>query len=282
MVRRLTAAGHLVRAHDRDPEAARRAGEAGAQVADDAAEAASGSEVCILSLPDPGAVRAVVSGDRGVLGAAMLPAVVVDTSTVDPTTSRHAAERAHACGVGYLDAPVLGRPDRCGNWVLPVGGDGDDLRRARATLEVLARDVVSVGPSGSGNVVKLLNNLMFAAINAVTAECLANARSVGIDPDVFVRTVADSGAASVSNLFREIGPKIVAGDYEPAFALALLHKDVGLARHMIAEAGGQTVLAEVLAELGERGIAAGLGHLDTSALVEVLRPEPRPSDDGGA
>jgi 3-hydroxyisobutyrate dehydrogenase-like beta-hydroxyacid dehydrogenase len=228
--------------------------------------------VCVLSLPGPEEVAEATTGDRGVLAADPLPAVVVDTSTVDPATSRAAASRARELGVGYLDAPVLGRPDRCGNWVLPVGGAEAAVEHARTTLEVLARDVVHVGPPGSGNVVKLLNNLMFAAINAVTAECLANAQRVGVDPGVFVRTVADSGAASVSNLFREIGPKIVDADYSPAFTLTLLHKDVLLAERMIRDAGGRPVLAPVLGELGARGLEAGLGHLDTSALTEVLRP----------
>ena len=275
MVRRLVEAGHDVNSYDIAPQANGAAAEAGATVHDEVGAAVTGVEVCLLSLPGPDEVSSVTAAEGSLLAAEPAPRVIVDLSTVDPATSRAAAERARAAGIGYLDAPVLGRPGRCGNWTLPVGGDDTALEQARPTLEVLANQVIGVGPSGSGSVVKLLNNLMFAAINAVTAECLASAERVGIDPGVFVRTVADSGAASVSNLFRDIGPRIVEGEYSPAFTLELLHKDVRLAERMLEEAGAQTVLAPVLVALGARGLDAGLGHLDTSALVEVLKPAGR-------
>lgn len=269
MVERLIAQGHHVQVHDPDAAASAEARQLGASVFTAAADAVAGAQVCILSLPTPSVV-AEVTDESGLLGSGQLPQVVVDTSTVDPETTRAAASRMRQRGIGYLDAPVLGRPDKCGNWTLPIGGAPDDVEQARATLDVLASKLVHVGSVGTGNAVKLLNNLMFAAINAVTAECLAGASRVGLDPEIFVSTVAESGAASVSNLFLEIGPKIVAADFSPAFTVELLHKDVDLAGHMLQEAGASPVLGPVLLGLTERALQAGLGSLDTSAISQLF------------
>lgn len=280
MIEHLVAAGHQVKVHDPDPRAAERATAYGATVFDSPAEAASGSDVCLLSLPTPDVVRVAAGPGTGVLGASPLPRVVADMSTIDPMTTRSMAAEMRQQGVGYLDTPVLGRPDRCGQWTLPVGGEAKDLAAAASTLRVVAANLVHVGPSGTGSAVKLLNNLMFAAINAVTAECLAGARHVGLDPAVFVRTIADSGAASVSNLFREIGPKMVEAEFSPAFTLELLHKDVGLAVSMLEDSGAESVLGPVLNGLSARGLDAGLGALDTSALVRLFEGDgAAPADD---
>lgn len=270
MTQLLIAAGHRVAVHDPNPIAAKRAAEYGASVFDSPAEAASGSNVCLLSLPTPDVVRNATGQGLGVLGASPLPRVVADTSTIDPATNRSVEALMRQHGVGYLDTPVLGRPDRCGLWTLPVGGDEQDLTVATPTLSVIAANIVHIGPSGTGSAVKLLNNLMFAAINAVTAECVAGARQVGLDPAVFVQTIADSGAGSVSNLFRFIGPKMAEQEFSPTFTLELLHKDVGLAVAMLEGSGAESVLGPVLSALSGRGIDAGLGLLDTSALVQLF------------
>ena len=275
MVQRLLDNGRDVTVFDVSSTARQAAADQGARPAVSAADAASGSEVCILSLPNPADVVGALSGPGGVLSADPLPAVIVDTSTVDQRTSQRAFELAAARRVAFVDAPVLGRPDGCGNWTLPVGGEESAIARARPHLEVLASQIVHVGPVGSGVVVKLLNNLMFAAINAITAECLAGAERLGVSPGIFVETVANSGAASVSNLFLDIGPRIVAADFAPAFTLALLRKDVELATAMLGEVGADTPLSTALGRLNERAAEQGLSELDTSALVQLYRDAPQ-------
>ena len=271
MIRRLLAGGHEVASFDVAANAQAAAAALGARDATDAAAAASGAEVCLLSLPGPEEVLQAVAGPYGVLNADLLPAVIADLSTIDQATSQEVAQRASERGVAFIDAPVLGRPDRCGHWTLPVGGDHAAVELARPVLEVFAARLAHVGPNGSGVVVKLLNNLMFAAINAITAECLAGAERLGLSPEVFVRTVADSGAASVSNLFLDVGPRIVESDFTPAFTLALLRKDVDLATTMLVDAGADTPVSSVLRDLGDRANKAGLAALDTSAMVELYR-----------
>lgn len=259
--------------YDIDAVARERQQAAGASIADSPAEIAVEAGVVLLSLPGPADVRAVVTGAFGLLSAARAPAVIVDLSTVDPQTTQDMAAAAAVRGVGYLDAPVLGRPHRCGSWTLPVGGPAESLAMATPILQVLASRVIAVGGHGSGNVVKLLNNLMFGAINAITAETMAATKRLGLDPEVYYTTLADSGAASVSNLFREIAPKIVASDWSPAFTIDLLAKDNRLALDMIERAGLRPQVAEAVVKLNAAGRAAGLGSLDTSALVRLFQEQ---------
>ncbi|MDQ7849250.1 MAG: NAD(P)-dependent oxidoreductase [Armatimonadota bacterium] len=270
MLERLIAAGYTVVARDISPQAESRAAQAGALVAASPAAVARQAGIVLLSLPMPADVDRVVAAEDGILAGAPEGSLIVDLSTVDPETTRRNAARAAQRGVGYLDAPVLGRPPACGRWTLPVGGAATDLERARPVLEVLASRLIHVGPSGWGNIVKLLNNMMFSAINAVTAEVLAVCAALGMDPQVFLSTVADSGAATVSNLFRELGPKILSRDFTPAFSLGLLHKDVRLALEMAAAARAPTIVTPATAVLLEMARARGYEAEDSSAVVKVL------------
>lgn len=270
MLARLLESGHSVVARDIAPEAERRAAQAGATVVGSPADVARRASLALLSLPVPADVDQVVAGDDGLLAGAQPGTIIVDLSTVDPDTTRRNASRAAAWGVGYLDAPVLGRPPGCGKWTLPVGGESADLERARPVLEVLAARVIHVGLSGAGNTVKLLNNMMFSAINAVTAEVLAVCAALGMDPKVFVDTVADSGAATVSNLFRELGPKILARDFSAAFSIDLLHKDVRLALEMASGVKAPTLITPAGLVLIEMARARGYGAEDTGAVVKVF------------
>jgi 3-hydroxyisobutyrate dehydrogenase-like beta-hydroxyacid dehydrogenase len=275
MAAALAGAGQRVLAYDVSSAAVTCAAAAGAVIATSSAEVGANAPVVLLSLPSPAHVASVVEGDDGLLSRPRQNLVIVDTSTVDPDSSRRLAQRAEATGVAYLDAPVLGRPDACGRWTFPVGGDAQALERARPVLEALGA-VTHVGASGTGNAIKLLNNLMFGAINAISAEVMASCEAVGVSPRVFFETVAGSQAATVSPLFRQVGSKIVDGDFTPTFTIDLMHKDVSLALDMLATGGvspqvGDAVLAQI-----ERAREAGLGREDTSAVVKLYELE---SDD---
>jgi len=171
--------------------------------------------------------------------------------------------------VGYVDAPVLGRPQNCGKWTLPVGGTKEDVEKCRKVLEVLASRVIHVGPSGWGNVVKLLNNMMFGAINAVTAEIFATCKKFGMDPKILYETIANSGAATVSNLFKELGPKILRRDFEPLFTVDLLHKDMMLGIDMAKKLGVPVFVSTSNQLLNEMARLMGYGKEDTAAVIKV-------------
>lgn len=269
MAESLIKAGYTVLARDIDEKAEERARELGARVVKSPKEMAEFAQTILLSLPMPSDVKEAVLGEDGILANPREGYVIVDLSTVDPLSTQNNTKKARELGVGYIDAPVLGRPQKCGNWTLPVGGDKGDLEKARKVLEVLAAKIIHVGPSGCGNIVKLLNNMMFGAINSITAEIFAICTKLGMSPKVLYETIANSGAASVSNLFKELGPKILNRDFEPLFAIDLLHKDVSLGIKMAKQAGVPLFVSQANQLLNEMAKLKGFGKEDTASVIKV-------------
>lgn len=235
---------------------------------DSLTDALAGADVVLLSLPTPRHVRQVVDE----IVTLTTGALVIDSSTIDPGTAREVAEELRAAGSGYVDAPVLGRPDRCGAWLMPMGGDPADVTLAeQVVVGTIASAVAHVGEVGTGSTLKILNNLMLGTINAITAEAVQLAETVGLDPHRFVSVVADSGAASVSPMFREVGPKMAARDFSPTFTLNLLLKDITLANDLAEAAHATAPIAAQVLSLTRAAVDRGLGDQDTSALIELYR-----------
>jgi 3-hydroxyisobutyrate dehydrogenase/2-hydroxy-3-oxopropionate reductase len=235
-------------------------------------EAAEKAEIILMFLPGPAQVRECVAGPAGLLEGAGPDTVIVDLSTVDPGVSQSMAKAAGAKGASYLDAPVLGRPAVVGKWALPVGGETNALERCRPVLEVLAVKIFHAGPSGMGNRIKLLNQMMFGAINAMTAEMMAVADKMGIAPKLLYETITASQAGTVSNLFKELGARIAEDDYSnPTFSVNLLIKDVSLAVEMARQSGALPVLGQTVEFINGLARAQGQGELDTAAMWKSMR-----------
>jgi len=263
--------GYEIVGYDQSPEIREKARELGVEIADSAPyiDIAKTAQIILLSLPGPSQVKEVVSGREGLLSAASKGQIIIDLSTVDPQTTRKMAGIAGKIGVGYLDAPVLGRPKSIGSWVLPIGGDIDHFELCKPVLQTFAKHLVYVGPSGTGNALKLVNQLMFSAINAMTAEMLAIAKKAGLSPKVVFETISKSGAATVSGLFCEVAKKIVEGDFTPVFSIDLLCKDSALAVAMAKECGAPPLISNYIQLLNEIAQMKGLGDKDTAALIKV-------------
>jgi 3-hydroxyisobutyrate dehydrogenase len=267
VAQKLKSAGYPVTAYDVSPNACAKAVSIGVPVAADIRGAVSDADVVLMYLPGPNEIASCVTGDSGVLNWIKPGAVIVDQSTVDPVTSQRMAQASRGKGVGYLDAPVLGRPSIIGSWTIVVGGGSDDLAKCRSVLEVLGETISHQGPSGSGNIVKLLNQLMFGAINAITAEVMAISEKLGIPPKKFYNTIAGSRAGTVSNLFKELGARISEERYDqPTFSVDLLEKDIKLGIEMARHYGAPPLLARTVEFLNEAAKSQGLGRLDTSVM----------------
>jgi 3-hydroxyisobutyrate dehydrogenase len=264
------AARYPVHGYDPVPAARDRAAGHGVTVHDSAAGAAQGAELIFLSLPTPDVVRAVIAG----LGAGVAGRTVADLSTIDPGTAREVSESITARGGHYADSPILGRPAACGSWTLVCGGSESAVELITGVaVGTIAKAVHRIGDVGAGATLKLLNNLMFGAINTITAEIVSLAEQAGLDAGRFTSVIADSGAASVSGLFRDIAPRMADRSYDPAFAIKLLAKDVRLGSELARELDRSAPMAELVRTITERAVAGGLGDLDTAAVVELYRTE---------
>ena len=272
MIEGLVTGRYRLFVYDKVPAAREFAAGRGAEAAASPAEIAASCSVIIMSLPGPEQVETAVFGPHGLYNNLTSDHVLIDTSTVDPDTSRSAGRRVAEKGCAYLDCPVLGRPSAAGKWMLPTGGEEKVLNYVKPVLLCFAADAVVVGPQGAGNALKLLNQLMFSAINAVSSEVMAICTKVGIDKEVFHRTIGESSAATVSGLFREVGKTIVNDTFTaPNFTVDMLLKDAKLALKMAEDAGAPSVVAESVQRFNELAAAKGLGAQDSSALYKIFQ-----------
>lgn len=268
---RLVAAGHELRVSDPAPTAPAAAREIGATHATSAREVLEDADIALLFLPGPDQIRQVLHGADGILAHAGRPLVVVDHSTADPGSAIEMADLVQANGHGWIDAPVLGRPSAVGKWALPVGQTEGALEKVRPALDCYAGHVFDVGGPGAGHTIKLLNQMMFGAINSMTAEMMAVSEKMGVPPARLYEIITASQAGTVSNLFRELGARIAEDRYtDPTFSVRLLEKDVRLGLEMARAAGVTPKLGETVAAYNEAAIAAGRGDEDTSVIWKVL------------
>lgn len=226
--------------------------------------------LCLPSLTDADSI--INTGDF--LSNLSPQSVLVDTSTSGPSAARNLSARLTPAGAQLLDAPILGRPETCGSWTMPVGGSATVLERVRPVLERLAARVLHVGDTGTGHTIKLLNNLMFAAINAVTAEVIAACGHLEVRPERFLEIVGGSPAATVSPLFLDLVPRMIDPNAKAVFTLELLAKDLDLATQMCEQGGSTLILARALRIMTDLALAKGLGKQDSAALVQIYEKVP--------
>jgi 3-hydroxyisobutyrate dehydrogenase len=214
-----------------------------------------------------------VSADADVISvvAQMRPelrqgAVVIDCSTVSRTTARELAAQVRQTGAEFLDAPVSGGVEgaRKGFLVMMVGGEARTLQRVRPVLEVLAERVEHMGPAGSGQAAKAVNQIMAAGINQAVTEALAFAQAQDLDTAKVIELLA-SGAAG--NWFlQHRGPSMTRESFAPGFKVALHHKDLEICRAMAAELNTALPIVEMTLIHYRRLMDAGFGDEDISAL----------------
>jgi 3-hydroxyisobutyrate dehydrogenase/2-hydroxy-3-oxopropionate reductase len=269
---KIIAAGHNLTVYDLSKEAAGRAKKFGARVAHTPKDVSLKSDIVLLFLPGPVDVIDSISSPDGLLNGMQPGSIIVDMTTSDPEVSEKMCSLAEKKGVDFLDAPVLGRPATVGHWALPVGGKEDVIKRCQPVFKIFATHVFHAGPVGTGHKIKLLNQLMFGAINAMTAEMMAIADKIGIEPSRLFEIITASKAGTVSNLFKELGKRVADGNYEdPTFTVNLLIKDVKLAVQMAKGSNAPPLLARTVEFINEVSQAQGLGNKDTSIMWTSYR-----------
>lgn len=235
------------------------------------------SDVILLSLPDPDAVRAVLSGDDGVLAGAAPGAMVVDTTTGDPASARAFFHASRERGVAFMEAPVstpiAGKsgPDaaRTGEATFLAGGEPAAFERAGPILSCLGRHVFHVGPIGHGSAMKLVTNYIAGATRVALAEGLALAAAMGIPAERAVEYCRCAAAASQT--LEEFAQKAFNGDLdETSFSIALRYKDFRLTSELARQEGVPMLLNGVIVELYQMMLARGMGQRDINNVVPFV------------
>ena len=272
----LLKAGYDVSAFDIAPDALERARAAGAHVAGSAAASAQGAEAVVTMLPAPAQVEEVLIGEGGVIAAMAPGTVAIDMSTSSRSLGERLLAAARERGVELLDAPVAGQSigARAGTLAIYVGGPADAFDRARPLFEVMGDPgrIFHLGPNGAGYTVKLLLNLLWFIQSVATGEVL----SVGVRAGVSLAKLHEAlvGSPATSNfLERDVRMVLGGGDYDDAFPMRLVTKDLGLAVDLAREVGMPVELSGLVEQIHRRARAAygdDAGEISAIRLYEEL------------
>ncbi|HEX8744325.1 MAG TPA: NAD(P)-dependent oxidoreductase [Thermoleophilaceae bacterium] len=265
MARNLAAAGFEVVVWNRTRS---KAEELGLPVADTPAAAAAASQATITMVVDSPQVEEVLFGEDGASGGMGTGHLAIDMSTIAPTAARAIAERLGA--VPFVDAPVTGSRPKAedGTLTIMAGCEPGVFERVRPVLEAMGRLVLRVGPSGHGQMAKLINNTLAAVNAAALAEGLTLAGRHELDTGALLEVVAAGSGASAMQALK--ARPMLDRDLDPLFKLEHMLKDV---RHCLAEAralGVELPLAERAERLYTDAAERGLGERDFAAVIEVL------------
>ncbi len=271
MVRQLAGKGYTITAFDIVPERRAAAADAGARTAASAVDAVVGADIVILNLPTTEAVEDVMFGKGGVAKAMRPPQRLVDFSTITVEKGRAFARRLlDETGCGWVDAPVSGGPPASGSGSLTVmaGGRTDDIDAIRPFMADVAQRFTPMGPSGSGLVAKMINQMIVGCGHAVMAEALVMAETAGIDAGRIPECLA--GGHADGSLLQKLYPRMAARDFTPQGYARQLLKDL----EMVSAFAGQ--MKSPMPMTGEAlnlyRLLVHLGHAesDTAAIVKVF------------
>jgi 3-hydroxyisobutyrate dehydrogenase len=266
----LIAAGFKATIFNRTAEKTKALVEKGAKLADSPREVAAASDVVFTIVGFPHDVREVTLGAQGTLAGAKAGTVLVDMTTSEPSLAIEIAEAAAAKNVRAVDAPVSGGDvgAKEARLSIMIGGEKDVVDALRPLFEIMGKTIVHQGPAGAGQHTKMVNQVLIASNMIGVCEGLLYAFKAGLDLNVVLESVSSGAAGSWS--LNNLGPRIIAGNFEPGFFVEHFLKDMGIAlaesRRMKLALPG-LALAEQLYRAVE---AQGFSRKGTHALMLAL------------
>jgi 3-hydroxyisobutyrate dehydrogenase len=271
MAGHLARSGHPLTVWNRTPGRAAELVAQGATEASTPAAVAATSDAILVCVSDTPDVESILFGPDGVSDGARAGSLVIDCSTIAPGATRDMAARLAARGVEFADAPVSGGSEGAQKATLTifVGAAPAVFERARPILEVIGKTITHVGPVGSGQAVKAVNQVILAGAYLGVAEGIVLAIKAGLNVEQVVGAL--SGGAAQSWVLANRSGRMLANDYPLGFKVELHLKDLGIALGLATESGMELPLAAMCAEI-ERGlVAAGHGADDMSAVARRIR-----------
>lgn len=235
------------------------------------AKAAQGAALVFMCVGNDNDVRSVVYGEHGVLAGMAAGAVLVDHTTASANLARELALAARQRGIGFLDAPVSGGQAGAENGVLTVmsGGESDDFAKAEAAINCYARCVKLLGPAGSGQLAKMVNQICIAGVVQGLAEALNFAQHAGLDAAAVVEVISQGAASSWQMQNRSL--TMLDGKYDFGFAVDWMRKDLGIALTEARENGSHLPLTALVDQFYSEVQQMGGSRWDTSSLLARLK-----------
>ncbi len=268
MALNLAAAQSLV-VFDREKERCMPLVEKGARCADGLSDIAR-ADVIFLSLPDGRIVEDVVCGKGGLLEMMKPGTIIVDTSTINYTATLSIAERLDQAGIEFIDAPVSGMQARAENGTLTMmcGGREALIAKLHPLFTHLASLIVHMGPAGSGQLAKLINQLLFDINLAAIAEIMPMAVKLGLDPETIASVVnSGTGRSYASEFFI---PNILQGSFNQGYPMTNAYKDLICGAEISARYKIPAPLLAAATTTYQQALLAGHGESDKGAMIKVF------------
>jgi 3-hydroxyisobutyrate dehydrogenase len=271
MANRLLSANFPLAVYNRNRQKSILLASAGAFIAASPREAASRSEIILSMVGDDNASRAVWLGEDGALAGSSPRSVLIESSTLSGAWIHELASKAADRACRFLDAPVTGTKPHAasGELLFLVGGSTEALEAALPVFSVLGRDVIHLGPVGSGSLMKLINNFVCGVQAASFAEALSIIDAGGLDR-VKAMSILTGGAPG-SGIVKRVADQVGANEFTPNFKLKWMAKDLAYALHEASCRGISLQTAAAALSLFQRAIAEGHGDEDFSAVSKTSK-----------
>ena len=262
--------GYALTVFDMNPNAIKNVVAAGAKGASSAADVLANADVVFTSLPGSPEVEPFYLAAGGAIEKAKAGAVLIDLSSVLPSTPRKIEAAAKARGLKFLEAPVSGGVTgaRAATLAVMTGGDAAVLEQVRPLLDAIGKNIYHVGPAGAANTIKAINNMM----STVNACAMMEGFAVGLKAGLDLKTMADIVKASSgnSNALARVDRALIPRDFEPGFKVALMNKDLETFHTIAKEVHVPVSFSNMAQHYQQSALAAGLGEKDTSVIFTLI------------
>jgi 3-hydroxyisobutyrate dehydrogenase len=242
----------------------------GAVAGSSPADVAANSDIMITCVSDTPDVEAVILGENGVIGGVKSGSLVIDCSTISPQTTKEIAKTLADKGVAMLDAPVSGGSEGAakGTLSIMIGGAATDVERAMPVFEAMGRTITHVGETGSGQMAKLVNQVLVAGNCLAMCEALILAEAGGLDLEKTYNALKDGAAGSW--MFTHRAKQIIERDWRPGFMIDLQQKDLRLVLEAADQLGAPLPGSSLIYQFYRTLQRMGLGAEGNHGLIKAL------------
>ena len=270
MARNLLKAGFPLHVWNRSASRMDELAPDGAKTTASPADVAAKSDIIITCVSDTPDVEAVILGENGVIHGARAGSLVIDCSTISPQTTREIAAKLAEKGIHFLDAPISGGSEGAakGTLTIMIGGEAADVERATPVFQAMGKTITHVGPTGAGQMVKLVNQILVVGNCLAMCEAMLFAEAGGLDLQKTFDAISQGAAGSW--MFSNRAPQIMRRDWRPGFTIDLQQKDLRLVLQAADQMGVPLVGTGSIFQLYRTLQKMGLGDKGNHGLIMAL------------